>query len=331
LSKGPWKISLLSLLPYWYNAAKEHPITKVLYPFGLIVAAGYLWRLFEPGGLDRHRVRHALNMTVLHFFLPALAFGLIATAKVDQSFFAVPLTAAAVTLVGLGAGAAAYRWLPWFRTAPRAAIGVLLLSSAFGNVTYLGLPVITETLGTRYGYIAILYDLLATTPVLLTVGMLTAARFGSGEAVTLQASLKRVLRLPPLWGVVLGIAAHAVPVPKAVLDASQLMGRAVIPVMIFTVGLALDFQDIRRLPVALPALAFKLLLAPVLAWLFARALGMTGDILQAVVIEGAMPVMVLSLVLADEFELDVPLAATCIAASTVASFFTLPLMMKILS
>jgi predicted permease len=254
----------------------------------------------------------------------------VATAKVDRSFIAVPLTAAAVTLLGLAAGAAMYRWLPWFRAAPRAAIGVLLLSSAFGNVTYLGLPVITETLGSRYGYVAILYDLLATTPVLLTVGMLTAARFGSGGTVSLVASLQRVLKLPPLWAVIAGIAAHAVPLPKTVLDAAQLMGRAVIPVMIFTVGLALDFRDIRRLPVALPALAVKLLLAPVLAWLFARAAGMSGDVLRAVAIEGAMPVMVLSLVLADEFELDVPLAATCIAASTVASFFTLPMMMKLL-
>ena len=269
-------------------------------------------------------------MTVLHFFLPALAFGLVATAKVDRSFLTVPLTAALVTLAGLAAGAVVYRGLPWFRSAPRAAVGVLLLSAAFGNVTYLGLPVITETLGAQYGYIAILYDLLATTPVLLTVGMLTAARFGRGGAVSLAASFRRVLKLPPLWGVVAGVAAHAVTVPKALLDAAQLMGRAVIPVMIFTVGLALDFRDIRRLPVALPALALKLFLAPVLAWLIGRAAGMSGEVLQAVVIEGAMPVMVLSLVLADEFGLDVPLAATCIAVSTVASFFTLPLMMKAL-
>ena len=309
---------------------KEHPITKVLFPFGLIVAAGYLWRFFEPGGLDRHRVRQALNMTVLHFFLPALAFGLIATAKVDRSFLSVPLTAAVVTLACLAAGAAVYRWVPWFRAAPRTAIGVLLLSSAFGNVTYLGLPVITATLGAQYGYVAILYDLLATTPVLLTVGMLTAARFGSGGTVSLAASVRRVLMLPPLWAVALGIAAHVVSVPRAVLDAAQLMGRAVIPVMIFTVGLALDFRDIRRLPVAMPAIAVKLFLAPVLAWLIARSLGMTGGLLQGVVIEGAMPVMVLSLVLADEFELDVSLAATCIAASTVAAFFTVPMMIKIL-
>jgi len=43
-----------------------------------------------------------------------------------------------------------------------------------------------------------------------------------------------------------------------------------------------------------------------------------------------MPVMVLSLVVADEFELDVPLAAACIAVSTIAVFFTLPMMMKLL-
>ena len=269
-------------------------------------------------------------MTVLHFFLPALAFGLVATAKVDRSFLAVPFTAAVVTLACLGAGALVYRGMPWFRSAPRPAVGVLLLSAAFGNVTYLGLPVITGTLGQQYGYIAILYDLLATTPVLLTVGMLTAARFGKGGAVSLSSSLLRVLRLPPLWGVALGIAAHAVPVPKALLDAAQLMGRAVIPVMIFTVGLALDFRDVRRMPVAVPALAVKLLLAPVLAWLVARAVGLDGQVLRAVAIEGAMPVMVLSLVLADEFELDVPLAAACIAVSTVASFFTLPMMMKLL-
>ena len=92
----------------------------------------------------------------------------------------------------------------------------------------------------------------------------------------------------------------------------------------------MDFRDLRRLPVAVPALALKLLLAPVLALAAGRAFGLDGEVLRAVVIEGAMPVMVLSLVIADEFELDVPLAATCIAVSTVAAFFTVPVMMGIL-
>jgi len=34
--------------------------------------------------------------------------------------------------------------------------------------------------------------------------------------------------------------------------------------------------------------------------------------------------------IADEFELDVPLAAASITVSTVAAFFTMPLMMRVL-
>jgi predicted permease len=57
---------------------------------------------------------------------------------------------------------------------------------------------------------------------------------------------------------------------------------------------------------------------------------MNAEVLKATIIEGAMPVMVLSLVIADEFGLDVPLAAACITISTVALFFTMPVMMKLL-
>lgn len=296
------------------------------------MAAGYAWRFFDPGGLDRHRTRHALSVAVLHVFLPALAFGLVATARVDRSFVAVPLTAAVVTLASIAAGLLLYRLAPVLRSQPRPVVGVMVLSAAFGNVTYLGLPVIIETLGQEHGYIAILYDLLATTPILLTVGIFLAARYGSGEAVSVRASLVRVLKLPPLWGVGLGILFNlfALPVPQPVLDAVTLMGKAVIPVMIFTVGLALDFRDLRRLPVALPALAVKLFGGAALAWWTGGRLGLEAGQLTAVTLEGAMPVMVLSLVIADEFKLDVPLAATCITVSTVASFFTVPLMMRVL-
>lgn len=304
----------------------------MLFSFGLIIAAGYAWRFFNPGGIDRQKARHALSVTVLHFFLPALAFGLVADARVDKSFIVVPLAAAAVTLAGLTAGFAVYKLLPWFKSIGRPSVGVMILASAFGNVTYLGLPVITETLGSGYGYVAILYDLLASTPILLTVGVFIAARYGAGADVSMAESVKRVLGLPPLWGVAAGIAVHAggITVPRLVLDVVGMMGRPVIPIMTFTVGLALDFKDAKRLPVALPALALKLILAPALAWWLGMRLGLASETLMAVVIEGAMPVMVLSLVIADEFDLDVTLAAMCITVSTVALFFTMPVMMGVL-
>jgi predicted permease len=277
-------------------------------------------------------LRHALSAAVLNFFLPALAFNLISTAPVDKSFLAIPVTAALVTLIGMAAAYLVYRLLPWFNRIDRPAFGVMILASAFGNVTYLGLPVITGMLGAKFGYVAIIYDLLAATPILLTVGVFVAARYGSGKDVSFNTSLQRVLKLPPLWGVAAGafVQALGLTVPQVAQDAAGLMGRAVIPIMTFTVGLALDFKDLRRMGIAVPALFLKLFLAPVLAWWIGSHAGLTAEQLRAVTIEGAMPVMVLSLVIADEFQLDVPLAAGCIAVSTAALFFTLPLMMNVL-
>jgi predicted permease len=273
-----------------------------------------------------------LNTTILHFFLPALAFALVAGAHVDRSFIAVPLTSAVVTLLGIAAGFATYKVLPWFKNATRPAFGVLVLAASFGNVTYLGLPVITEVLGAQRAHVAILYDLLAATPILLTVGVFIASRYGRGNPVSFATSVRRVLRLPPLWGVAAGIAIHlgGIAVPQVVLETARLMGKAVIPIMIFTVGLALDFSDLRRLPIAIPALVLKLGVAPVLAWWCGSRFGLTGEELKAVTIEGAMPVMVLSLVIADEFDLDVSLAAMCITVSTVALFLTMPAAMRML-
>ena len=269
---------------------------------------------------------------MLNFFLPALAFNLISTAQIDKSFLAIPFTAALVTLSGMAAAYVVYRLLPWFKNIDRPAFGVMILAAGFGNVTYLGLPVITGMLGAKFGYVAILYDLLAATPILLTIGVFVAARYGSGKNVSLGASLLRVLKLPPLWAVAAGglVQVLGLAVPQVVQDAAGLMGRAVIPIMTFTVGLALDFKDLRRIGIAVPALLLKLVLAPVLAWWIGSLAGLTGDQLRAVTIEGAMPVMVLSLVIADEFGLDVPLAAGCIAVSTAALFFTMPVMMGLL-
>jgi hypothetical protein len=277
-------------------------------------------------------VRHVLSVTVLHVFLPALAFELVAKAPLDRSFIAIPLAAAAVVLLCTAAAFAVYALVPPLRSLPRPTFGVLILAATYGNVTYLGLPVITGMLGAEYGYAAILYDQLASTPLLLTIGVFLAARYGSGAAPSITASLKRVLLLPPLWGVAMGLVVRlgGLSVPQPVSDAAGLMSKAVIPVMTFTVGLALDFKDLRRLIIAVPALAIKLLLAPVLAWGAGTLLGLEEKTLEAVVIEGAMPVMVLSLVIADEFELDVPLAAMCIAVSTVLLFFTMPVMLRLL-
>jgi predicted permease len=172
-----------------------------------------------------------LSVAVLRVFLPALAFGLVVSAPLDRTFTAVPLSAALVVIASLAAGFAAYTLLPWFRDIPRPAFGVMLLSAGFGNVMYLGLPVITETLGAQHGYVAVLYDLLASTPNLLTIGVFIAAQYGNGRAVSIKASPGAVHSCLRSGGC--RLAVHVRRRQRPVLDATGLMA-AVVPIMTFT-------------------------------------------------------------------------------------------------
>jgi len=72
------------------------------------------------------------------------------------------------------------------------------------------------------------------------------------------------------------------------------------------------------------------LLTPLLVWQLARTLGLDGDLLTAVVLEAAMPSMVLGLVLCDRFRLDATIYALAVTVTTLLSLLSLPLWFSII-
>ena len=97
--------------------------------------------------------------------------------------------------------------------------------------------------------------------------------------------------------------------------------------MLISLGLSLKWEagGMRRLPALLPIAAIQLAIAPLIAWGFCLAVGMPAAPLSAVVLEAAMPSMVLGLVICDRYGLDTGLYATAVTATTLLSLFTLPL------
>jgi predicted permease len=63
---------------------------------------------------------------------------------------------------------------------------------------------------------------------------------------------------------------------------------------------------------------------PLIAYATATTLGLKGIALSACILEGAMPTMVLSLLIAARFKLDESLAAFIVVVTTAMSFVTLP-------
>jgi len=298
----------------------------LLLSFGLIILAGVGFRRLRLG-LDADTLRQAINISVFNIFLPALCIKIVSAASIDIETLLVPATAWITTLGGLLFALAVYAVLEKVMHIGPAEKGVLVLGAAFGNVTYLGLPVLTGVYGYEAAKYALFFDLLATTPLLWLVGASLASRYGEGRRFEIRESLKTISSLPPLWGIFAGIILRIshIPVPGFVMKTLGMLGDLVVPLMIFTIGLALSFPKVRHAYAIIPAVIIKLFLLPFIAYMAAVMLGLRGTALASCLVEGAMPTMVLSLLLASRFKLDESLAAFMIVVTTAISIVTLPL------
>ncbi len=288
-----------------------------------LIAVGVVWRTVRPWGVDPDVTRRVLTGVVYVVFLPALVLDVLWRAPLGLDAVRTAASAAIGIVTGL---AAAWAWFR-FRETPRRERGALLLAAAFGNVTYLGLPVLESAFGGWARSVAIQYDLFACTPLLLTVGILIARAHGT--AIDGESPLLGLAKVPALWAALaaVGLQGGDVPMPAVVGDILSRLAGGVVPLMLISIGLALEWGSgwARRAPAVLPVLVIRFAVAPLVVWAAAGALGLEGAPLAAVVLEAAMPSMVLGVVICDRHGLDTALYAAAVTLSTAASIIALPL------
>jgi len=288
-----------------------------------LIACGVGWRFLRPGKLSPEQVRHGLTESVYYLFLPALVLVVLWQAPIGLDALRISLLASSGIVFALALSGLLCRLCGM----PAAVTGAIMLASAFPNATYLGLPVLQATFGDWARSVAIQYDLFAATPLLFTVGILVAQHFGEGE--TEAGFLHRLLRIPPLWAAIVGSALNllSVPLNPSLEIVLNLLGDTVIPLMLVALGLSLQWRSIsvQQIPPLMVVSGIQLLLTPLLVWQLAKTVGLEGDLLSAVVLEAAMPSMVLGLVLCDRFRLDTTLYALAVTVTTLLSLLSLPL------
>lgn len=294
-----------------------------------LIACGVAWRYLTPLGVDLATSRQVLTSLVYVLFLPALVLDVLWQTPLGLDSLRIALLAMAGIIAGLLLSAITYRLL----RAPPALAGALILASAFPNVTYLGLPVLEATLGSWARSIAIQYDLFASTPLLLTVGALVASRYGASPAGHRFA--KTLIAVPPLWAAMAAVALNVLetPQPAAVHDWLHMLGGAVVPLMLLALGMSLRVSSLRNTPLTLllPVVAIQLIAMPALVWRLAAATGMETPMVVAVVLEAAMPSMVLGLVFCDRYRLDTGAYAMAVTLTTLLSLLTLPAWFRLLT
>ena len=251
-------------------------------------------------------------LSSLTFFVasPALLFETLSKAKLHD-VFAAPLlvTAVGAVVTGLLFFLIVKFWLK--RSMPEALMSSM--SASLANSANLGIPIAVFVLGDA-SYVAplLIFQLAFFTPMYL---MALDASTSSHRTTPLRFVLM-IVKNPMIVGSALGllVAGTGFEVPSLILEPIHLIGGAAIPAMLMAFGMSLNGSKPlqksagRRLDTLL-ASGFKLIVHPLVAYLFARfALGMDGHALFAVVVTAALPTAQNVFVAANRYQAGITVA-----------------------
>lgn len=294
--------------------------------FALVLAMLALGYLFQRLRVLPEGAAQTLNLVVLYVCLPAAVLRYAPRLQLEPALLgvaAVPwlLLAATVVLVG-----ALSRWLK-FRRDEHA---VLLLTVALGNTSFLGYPLTRALIGEHALPYAVVYDQFGAFLILSTFGLWVLARYGGDAAPNARDMLRRVLRFPPLWALLIGFTVMPAQPPSWIAGGLQRLSDALLPLAMLTIGLSVKLALPRdELKPLLSGLTLKLVMMPALACVLVPLLGLHGEMARATVLESAMPPMVTAGALAIAHQLAPRLAAAMVGYGLLLSLATLPLWARV--
>ncbi len=297
-------------------------MTLTLIQMSLIMLCGAGWGFINPAGLKAAQTRQVLTTVVYYIFLPALIVEVLLSTEIG-------LHSLEFSLLGLG-GILSMLLIAWvicrvLRFA-KPQTGAVLLAASFPNVTYLGLPVLEQTFGSWARSVAIQIDMFAAAPLVLTVGISIARYYGTDQER--QKPLFSFLYTPPFLAATVAILLNFnhISIPLWFLGTLKQLSVAVIPLMLFSLGLALNWNaiSIKKLHYIILISLIKLILMPLLIIQMLPYLTLSDEVKAAAMIDMAMPSMVLGIVFCDRYKLDSSLYAMAVTVTTLCSIVTLP-------
>jgi hypothetical protein len=291
----------------------------VVTPVFTLVLLGYAL------GPRLHLQYRTLSHTAYYLLIPAFVFHVLSTVRLD--LITAGRMVAGISLIYLATGLIGWlvaRLLGYDREMAVA----FLMTGVFGNVGNFGLALARFRLGEQALASATVY-MVAVNAVAFTACVLAAGWVRHGGFGALMRLLKTpgvVVLAPALFFPFTGTA------PPVLLDrVSSLLGDAMIPIMLLTLGLQL--REAGRLQwgrAALAASGVRLVAGPALAFAIIPLLGLTGIEASAGILQASMPAAVLTAIIAMEHDVAPTFVTTVVFSTTLLSLVTLTLVMVLL-
>ena len=294
--------------------------------FALVVVGYAAGRLGYLGGdFDRGLSRLVINITC-----PALILSSAMTGELPDRRFILPLLL--ISLVTYALLALAAFLMPRLLTRRKTDEGVLGFALMFGNVGFMGYPVVASVFGREAVFYAAVLNVVNTFAV-FTIGTLLITGRGEQEE---GRFLKKVVWSSPMISAYLTMALVALGiknVPAAVSQSLTMLGNITVPAALLIVGSSMSQLPLRallgNLTVFLTA-ALRLVLLPLGVYYITRALGFSDFVVNINTLVVAMPVATYGTILCLKYGKETALMAEVTFVSTLLSMLSIPLLTNLL-
>jgi len=299
-------------------------IIAALVPVAFVILLGVLagWM-----GLIKASSSGVLAALALDFCLPALLF--VATAKMTlpelenwRFFLGISIGLLGVYLVALAAAIVVFR-----KTV--AAGSLQALNSAFPNMAFMGVPVLSAVIGSSAVLSVVIGNLISSFLLLpLTLTLLEAGKSGKKDAnpwAVVAKSILGAIKQPLVWAPLAGIALALLqlPLPGVVSASFNLIGTATSGVALFALGLVLSGKKLEFGSSVLINTVFKIALQPAAMLLLALVLDVTGVYRREMILLAALPTASMTAMFAVEYDVYVVESEATILVSTILSVVTI--------
>jgi len=305
-------------------------MTSILLECFVFFALGYALKQFSPLGFDAETTRKSIISLIYILLLPALVIKSLWLSPPELIQWKISASIILTVII-----TATLIWLIYRKiTTNTATLGALILAGSLTNATYQGLPILTDQLGELGTAIAIQYDFFAQTPLLLTLGILLARKFGhSNEAP--ESWLITLIKVPALWAALIGLALNQLviaPIEPLITWLTDL-STPVIPLMLISIGMGLRLESVRLkdMPFLTPIIFIKLMVAPFIIILIAQQFNLSEDIIMGLALEAGMSSIIIAIIVCDRYHLDSQKFIEVVTLTLLLSLGTLPLWKWILT
>ena len=296
-------------------------VTNIIFPIFVLISVGFIaQKKFQ---MDV-RTFSKLNM---YIFVPAIIFSNIYKTQVTWQLFLTILIYLLVFFVFMFAlGMAIAHILNY----PRGIRNAFTNSILFFNSGNYGVPVAEIAFQSNpLATTAQIFIMVIQTVLMNTVGVFQSS---SGKQDNKQA-LKNALMMPAVYVLILvaSIKTLGIVVPQFLMVPLENLARGFIPVALLTLGVQLaDVKISTRVKDMLISSSIRLVLAPILGFMFVNFMGVEGLLAKVLILGVATPTAVNIAVIAREFDNEPEYASQIVFVSTLLSVITIPLLILLL-